>query len=825
MIEVRKREFAFFALGLLILALVVFRQVLAPGQLLFTTDDNVGALMMRKGLLPHGWWGGWNDQILLGNPALISLNLTNLLLFIFPAGFFNNWINAFDIIVGSIVLALFLRLRGVRWPACALGVLTVYWLGSNFTLIYAGHIGKFGILLWVAVFLWLTELAVQRQSLRYAVLAGGALGATFLEQADVAFFFALALGPFALFRWWQAFGRPDLRLVKFAVCLFGTAFLLSVHPLLSGYATAVEDVASVQEEDPQAKWEFITQWSWPPEESIDFIAPGFTGWRSGEPTGPYTGRMGRSAGWEETGQGFQNFKLENQYLGAIPLLFVAMALFLAFRRKRPEWTLRGDVLFWGGVTLIVLLLSFGKYFPLYALFYQLPIVSSIRNPNKFLQVFQFALGILAAYGMHEFLRQTLADQRNSLRSRDLKPLLLGAVLLGAILLVWGIGSMAAWDSLTDRFRQDGWGRLAGVVVENRVWALLHAGVMTFLGVGLIHLLAARRVPGGSVTSVSIWALVGLVVFDVLFLARHYVAVVDADTVEANEVTQLIQTDGSHSRTALVSQDGFYNQWLSYLFPYHQIKTINVAQMPRMPMDYQQYLRAVGGNPIRQWELGAVRFILGPAQIWSQIANEPTLRDQFELVFAYNTEPIDGGARVIPASEAQPGQHVVLRHRAPHSRYALVTGWEVVDDTVALTRLAAPTHVPFEQVLVSPEHADRVDLPESEGRGVSGRVQRVAYRPGYVELRVSAEDSSILRVAEKYDAHWKAEVNGVPTPLLRVDYLAQGVYLDAGVHKVTLRYAPPKMTLWFQAGGMGLVLVVLLLMMGERFARARSPSES
>ncbi|MEI8190900.1 MAG: hypothetical protein WCI75_14390, partial [candidate division NC10 bacterium] len=69
--------------------------------------------------------------------------------------------------------------------------------------------------------------------------------------------------------------------------------------------------------------------------------------------------------------------------------------------KETEW--RREIIFWTIAAAIALLLSFGKYFPLYALFYKLPLVSSIRNPNKFLQVFQMALGILAAYGFQALL--------------------------------------------------------------------------------------------------------------------------------------------------------------------------------------------------------------------------------------------------------------------------------------------------------------------------------------------------------------------------------------------------------------------------------------
>ncbi len=812
--EIKRREYAFFVLGVIVLALLVFREVLLPGQLLFTTDDNVGHLMARKNLLPYAWMNGWSDGELLGSPAPVLFSLTNALLWIFPAITFNNWINAFDVVVGSLFLMLFLRTRGLGWAACALGALTAYWLGSNFTLVYAGHIGKFGILLWVPIFLWITEKAVRTRSLRYAVLAGGALGATFLEQADVAFFFALALGPYALFAWWRTHGRPDARLVRFAVCLFGTAFLLAFHPLMSGYQTAVEGVAYMQDRDPQAQWEYVTQWSWPPEESIDFIAPGFTGWRSGEPAGPYTGRMGRSAGWEETGQGFRNFKLENQYLGALPVLFAVLVVFLAWRRRALDGPHR-EVWFWAAVTFIALLLSFGKYFPLYRIFYQLPIVSSVRNPNKFLQVFQFAVGVLSAYGLHECIRLTVAEGRHALRIRDLKPIVFSGLLIGLFLMVWGVGSMAAWDTMIARFNEDGWGRLASAIVENRVWALMHGGVMLCLGVAILYVWASQRTPASRITVVLSWSVIGLVVFDVLFLARHYVKTVSRETVESNQAIEWLRSDTTLSRTALVTQEGFYNLWLSVVFPYQAIPTVNVAQI-RMPTDYRNYLGAVAGNPIRQWELGAVGFILGPAHVWNQIVNEPTLRDRFDLVFAYQAEPLDGGVKVIPATEQRPGHHVVLRHRAPHHRYALVTGWEYMDDAAALRRLASPAFTPFERVLIASDHAD-MGVPEPEGQGISGSVRRVRYRPGYVRLRVSVEDPSILRVADKYDPHWKAEVNGVPAPLLRVDYLVQGVYLDPGMHDVVLRYAPPKGTLWIQVLGLGICLAACILVVRERYA--------
>ncbi len=804
--------------GLFLLTLLVFRAVLWPGQALFTTDDSLGSLIMRKHLLPSAWWGGWSDAELLGIASPMFLNPTNFLLLIFPATFFNNWINAFDLFVGSFFLVLFLRGRGLAWSAATIGALTAYWVGSNLTLVYAGHIGKFGILLWVPVYLWLVDLAVKRRSIPLAILAGGAMGAQFLEQADVALFFALALGPYALFACWRQQPRPLPLMLRLIPPLLLTALLLAAHPLLSGYRTAVEDVAAVQAEDPQAQWEFITQWSWPPEESIDFIAPGFFGWRSGEPAGPYVGRMGRSAGWEETGQGFQNFKLENQYLGAVPLLFAMLAVFLAVKMRAQFPTRSREIYFWSAVTVIALLLSFGKYFPLYYLFYQLPVVSSIRNPNKFLQVFQFALAVLSAYGLDTLLRGAAPKtDKKSAALPGLMPIYITGAVVGGMLLLWGIGLMAGRDGAV-RAWQEQWGQWASIIVDNRIWALLHGGLMAFLATFAIYLLAAgKRTSAKLYGSVSL--LIACMLFDVLFLSRHYVATFDASTLEENEVIQILKS-APEQRVALTSQDNFYNQWLTMLFPYHGISTINVSQMPRMPADYERYLNAVARDPIRHWQLGGVRYVLAPAQVWNQIQQDASLRDQFEIVFAYSVEPANGGVRVVPSTAERPGAHVVLHKLAPHPRYALLAGWRVMDDEQMLTRLASPQFQPFQQALISAT-SPTDHLPESVGQGFGGSVSRRDFRPGYVRLRVSADQPSVLRLADKYDRYWRAELNGEPVPVMRVDYIAQGVFVPSGLHELILRYHPPRTTWWIQVLGMILVLGALLVTLRARLQARRA----
>ena len=399
-------ETAAIVLFFVALGLLFFRSVLFSGDVLFTTDDNIGEIALRKSDMPYSFLGRWSDVNLLGLGGTFIFNWTNLLMWILPVKAFTDSIHAIDLVLGSIFFALFLRQRSVSFWGQLLGGLAAFWVGSNFTLTYAGHISKFAVLMLAAASLLCIEKTVRTRRLEWSLLAGGSLGAMFLEQIDVALFFSFLLGAYLLYAVWRDHGfglQSALRMILPVLVLAG---LVAFRPLWEGYRTIIGSETTRLAESNRNDWNFVTQWSWPPEESVDFVAPGYTGWRSGEPDGPYWGRMGRSAEWEETNKGFQNFKLENQYIGAIPVMFALFALFVTWSRRRVadepmpgnrRW--RADIYFWSAATLVSLLLSFGKFFPLYSLFYHLPVVSSIRNPNKFLQIFQLALAVLTAFGV------------------------------------------------------------------------------------------------------------------------------------------------------------------------------------------------------------------------------------------------------------------------------------------------------------------------------------------------------------------------------------------------------------------------------------------
>lgn len=414
------------AIGVALL-LAIWAPLLRGGVVLFSTDDNIGLISGCAHGLPGNFLGWWDDSSLLGNGiGRVPFNWTSSLMVLLPLPLFVNLVHGLTLSLAALVFIAFLRKQGCSLASAMLGALVAFWCSSNLALTYGGHIPKFSVLLFSTVALLGIKNMTGVNGRAWALLAGGAAGFALVEQQDVGLFFGLFLGAYALFMLCRMNTLSwSKRVATFLVPMGLMAVWPAIPSLLQGYTHNVQNVTSTATEDPAAKWEFVTQWSFPPDEAMALVAPGYLGWRSSEPEGPYWGRLGRSAGWEQTGQGFMNFKLDDWYLGVIPVAFALWACFAAWHKRTgaaaggglaPDCAdRRAEIIFWGCATLVALLLAMGKFSPVYRIFYELPVVNNIRAPIKFLQVFQVGLGILAAYGMDQVLRCVPAGRQEAER--------------------------------------------------------------------------------------------------------------------------------------------------------------------------------------------------------------------------------------------------------------------------------------------------------------------------------------------------------------------------------------------------------------------------
>ncbi len=806
-------------------ALLVFHALWPTGLVLLTSDDNVGLIAANQRVIEASPLAHWMGEALWGMPGLQGFHLWALAMGTLSAETFMNVYHGLCLALAGWLLALYLRDKGLRSAACVFGGLVAFWVGTNLTLTYAGHVGKYGLM----VFLSLAVFALGRWGktgrVEWSLVAGVAAGAMFLEQSDVALFCALLLAPVGVFEAARAAG--SWQITALAKKSWGAAL---VATLLVGGASMSVVGAGVTEvpkgEDPAERWSYLTQWSQPPDESLDFIAPGWTGWRSGEETGPYWGKMGRSEGWETTRQGFQNFKLENVYVGVLPLLFALIAVAAAFRWRKEKNA--ATIALWGGLCVLALLLAFGKYFPLYRPLSLLPGFSSIRNPNKFIHFFQMAWGVLAAFGLDAALR---------MEGRTARKWIWGSGIVATVFLLSGL---ALWADLSTN-------AMGRVIQWNRAFSVTYAGGAFVLGAAVLWLLSqnvfhsveknfpqcgkkgAEFSTGGKKSSTvwktflrrlsawGVWIPALVVVFDAaVILAPKYIQTMPPGYVAENDLVRYLKREVGFNRTAMATQDGFYNLWLTYLFPYHGISSVNVTQLPRPPADYTAFWSSVK-DPVRGWRLAAVSHVLVHAQVAAQLMANPAWASQLERVWAYQPQN-DGQGGVatpmVPAGRNAP--ELVLRLKPVPPRVAAVPSWRVVSDEEALRTLNDPSFQPYSSLLL-PE-GTKTSGPPSGDPGPLPVVTVSRLIPGRYEFTVENHGPTWVRVAEKFDPGWKATVDGKSVPVTRCDYMFQGLaFEEAGTHEVVLKYAPSSMPIVLQGAGLlvGLGAAVRLVAVRRR----------
>ena len=518
--------------------------------------------------------------------------------------------------------------------------------------------------------------------------------------------------------------------------------------------------------------------------------------------------MGQSDGWEKTKQGFRNFRLENFYIGAIPIAFALWAIVLAFTPRSLDARRRRDLLFWAGVALVTYLLALGKFFPLYRLFFALPGISSIRNPVKFMQVTQLALGFLAAVGLEHLLGSwstSLAEPSVRARARKVTYALGGC---GLLMGFWAGGLSSSTRDAIATFQSDGWGQTAPAIVGTMVAAIGHGATVMLLAAGgfaaAVFLISPVEQKLRRTLAIILVAAAGV---DQLTVSPHYITTITADGyLEENDVVRMLKGSLNYQRPFLFEQSGVYNLWLTYTFPYHDVPTWNVTQL-RMPEPYVRYMSAVSQQPQTFWQSCALGYFMGPAGYAQQLMRDGRYSNQFEIAFAFSVFPaVGGGVTVQPGTREQPGNQAVLHYKNDAPRYALVSAWDSLSDDDALGRISTEGYVPFRRIAVAQEDAEGLPAPGAEG--FAGEIQVTSYRPGRVVLRVSADRPAVLRASDMYTPDWHATVDGKPALLRRCDYLFQGVFVEAGLHEITLTYRQGLTTFWVQLAGMLACLIAV-----------------
>ena len=304
------------------------------------------------------------------------------------------------------------RGRGLGLFASYSAGLLLAFCGYWFTLFSAGHMGWFRWMTYGVFAFGLCDRAVRLDNLRHWLLLAAVLAWSCRWQQDMWLIFALF--SFAYFVWchFREKRKPAWRHIAIAAVAFfaigGGNIRFAFVDSLAGRKAQLEDSkgsalsGGAGKDSREANWVFATNWSMPPEDTLEFFIPRIHGdtscpyslsiaqWKKCD-LAPYSGRLGRPIDAKDG-----NYRQHSLYVGRVTCFFalVAVAL-LAARRLRTR-----DVGFFAAAALLFWLLSMGRFCEsVYRVVFSLPLANFIRAPVKWHHATELSLVFLAAFSL------------------------------------------------------------------------------------------------------------------------------------------------------------------------------------------------------------------------------------------------------------------------------------------------------------------------------------------------------------------------------------------------------------------------------------------
>jgi hypothetical protein len=176
--------------------------------------------------------------------------------------------------------------------------------------------------------------------------------------------------------------------------------------------------------------------------------------------------------------------------------------------------------------------------------------------------------------------------------------------------------------------------------------------------------------------------------------------------------------------------------------------------------------------------------------WQQIARARGLLDALDVSAVVAPRSLEGPLRAAGLEPTGAGDrhHAALFNPSRPGRAWVVYGARpVAAGEAALERILSPRFDPAREVVL--ESAPRGSYPALSAHPATPASVRYP-SPSRAEIEVTLPRPGILVLADACHPGWRARVDGEPAAWSCANYLARGIELAAGFHRVEYRYDPP-----------------------------------
>jgi hypothetical protein len=738
--------------------------------------------------LRHGTLPLWNPYHFSGYPAIAdpqSLIFTpSMMLFALIAP--DASMTTFDaVILGHLFIGgLGVLVLGRRWgwhPAAAFLTALVFVMGGS----AAGRLEHTGMIISYIYFpwaLWALQGALQRRSLRWAVLAGLMITLTALGRDQVAFLLCVALIG-AVLR--EALGTNA-----------ALAYLLNRSPVL--FCTGLVTIACMivpilltlqfvhGSNRPSITYGVALSGSLNPVNLLTLFAPGIFGTldKVYDYWGPGTGLIMGNDWTDKTDR-----TIDYLFIGTVP------SVLLIWHGLAAGRLLERGSRFFAALCVLALLYAFGRYTPVFGFIFDwVPGVSLYRRPADASFPVNVALAFGAGYLLQRFLvdglprspfplpRRLQVWDRQSSRVSPLPSILISctaaASLVGCALLAFaGVYFAGRYGHAAATLTQLELAGAAGCAVAILLLVFRKPKHRTLVATLLVAMTAAELLVRNTDCAVNAEPISTYSAYSGLYPDEAAgLAVLRAELARR-------AAKGERPRIELIGVNG---SWQNASMVLKLEDTIGYN-----PLRISDYERAVGPHESAT-EIDQRRF---PGLFRGYTSRLASLLGLDYLVL---DRPIDKLPRHFPRPAADllfAGQsfyvYRLINDITP--RVYIAPHVIAVDHKAVLADETMPEFDTSKEALVDTRDAATLAAPLLQaGLPPAARPPQAlitSYEDNAVTISADTETAGVLVLHDLYYPGWTAEVDGKPAPVLRVNVLFRGVQLAPGHHRVTFRFKP------------------------------------
>ncbi len=734
--------------------------------------------LLKKGIIPL-----WNPYLFCGSPFIANWHSAvfyppNIIFLLVPTHIALNYSIAFHFfLTGAFTYAFVRYLLKDRFSAFVSALVFIL-SGPYIAQLLPGHI--FNPLPWFPLSLLLAELAIRRKQIIYYLLGGLVLALQI--TAGHPQYMLYCFGTLVLYFIYRAFlsCRDNGNLSPLGMIAVGLLIVLVVGIGLS----AVQLLPSWEFKDYSSRALFkgpesVSEVSFPPENLITMLVPGFFGDMMG------VRYWGRWLLWETC-----------LYVGILPLVLALVGSLLVRNRY---------AFFFLILAILSTVLAFGAYSPFFKmLYYYVPGFKLFRGHAKFIFLAAFSIASLAGYGCN-LVTSPQGDRRRRLALLGRIVFILAALVLLVCIIITSTGGQhsSIWERvLTYRGTKGFEGTPPPDISDNQLISSTYVvalrgiliAALLMVASAVITLLAAKERSKPAVLK-SIILIV--VLADLLYFGAKYIMVSPLSTCYwPRGITNAIDTDRSAFRILApnIAVPGANQTMNDGIYAIDGYETVNVG----VYKEYVDFSQGISTSQAKaSFSINKVTPMLEALGLKYLILPE----------YAYFNRR--GYTRRLSSSGA-----AIYERKSPLPRAYIVHQAKIVKDTgAALEQIWLTSLKPTSGVILEEELEP---LPSDTSGSFDGEeyAEITNELPNRVTIEAGLRNPGYLVLSDVFYPGWEVRINGEPGTILRANHAFRAVPLNAGRYRVCFSYRPRSFKYGstisiFSLFGFILALVILL----------------